>query len=75
MDLDKIVENLKYHTSIEKKETNLENLLNKTGWLSEASFLSPRQQDMKKIYLDKTTYHTTIYSKSFMDKIKELELN
>jgi len=69
MDLDKIVENLKYHTSIEKKESNLENLLNKTGWLS------PRQQDMKKVYLDKMSYHTTIYSKSFMDKIKELELN
>lgn len=67
MDLDKIVDGLKYHTSIEQKETNLEKLLKQTGWFS------PRQQDMRLRYIDGINYHTQVETKSLIDRIKEIQ--
>lgn len=65
MDLDKIKKGLKYHTSIEQKESNLDKLLKNSGWFS------PRQNDMKQVYLEKITYHTSIEQPSIMEQLEK----
>lgn len=65
MDIENIATGLRYHTTVDTKKTYLEDLLKTAG------FLSPRQRDMKNIYIDKITYHTIIEKPSIVEQIEK----
>lgn len=65
MNIDLILDKLKYHTSITQPKQDLDNFLIRAGF-KKPEEKSPRQLDMIK-------YYTSIEQPSLMDRIKEIQ--
>lgn len=65
MNIDLILDKIKYHTSITGSKTNLDIFMEKAGYKKQEE-KSPRQLDMIK-------YYTSIEQPSLMDRIKEIQ--